>query len=78
MNCLSRYTNLGDDRGYKVVVDEAGQITLTAQQGRPGPVSDLTMVMLTLSSQQCQELIALLEMAITSGTRRRRLSLHSM
>jgi hypothetical protein len=78
MNCLSRYTDVGDDRGYRVVVDEAGQITLTAQQGPSGPVSDLTTVILRLSSEQCHDLIALLEMAITSGTRRRRLSQHSI
>lgn len=62
---LTRYVELGDNHGYRIVVDESGQISLTAQQGPPGPVSNLTMVGLTLTPEQCQELIALLNTAIS-------------
>lgn len=63
MNRLSRYVDVGDNTGYRITVDEDGHITLVTQQGPPGPVSELRVIPLALTPDQCNELIGWLTQA---------------
>jgi hypothetical protein len=63
MNRLSRYVDVGENTGYRITVDDAGHVTLMAQQGPPGLVSDLTVIPLALTRDQCNELIGWLTQA---------------
>jgi len=57
--------SLADDRGCRIQVDDGGEISLVAQQGPPGPVTDLTTVVLPLGPREAHHLTMWLNMAIS-------------
>jgi hypothetical protein len=64
---LIQFMSLADDQGCRIQVDDGGEISLVAQQGPPGPVSDLTMVALPLTPRDAHHLTMWLNMAISAA-----------
>ena len=59
--------SFADDQGCRIQVDDGGEISLVAQQGPPGPVSNLTMVALPLTPRDAHHLTMWLNMAISAA-----------
>jgi hypothetical protein len=64
---LTQFMLLADDQGCTVEVDDGGQISLVAQQGPPGPETNLTMVVLPLTPRDAHGLTIWLNMAISAA-----------
>ncbi len=64
---LTQFMSLAEDRGCRIQVDDGGEISLIARQGPPGPVTDLTMVVLPLSPRDAHHLTMWLNLAISAA-----------
>ena len=64
---LTQFMSLADDQGCRIQVDDRGEISLVAQQGPPGPVTNLTMVVLPLTPRDARHLTMWLNMAISAA-----------
>ena len=66
---LTQFMLLAEDQGCRFQVDDGGEISLVAQQGPPGPVSELTMVTLPLSPRDAHHLTMWLNIAMSAAKR---------
>jgi hypothetical protein len=64
---LTQFMSLADDHGCRIQVDDGGEISLVAQHGPPGPVGNLTMVVLPLTPSDAHHLTMWLNMAISAA-----------
>jgi hypothetical protein len=64
---LTQFMLLAEDRGCVIQVDDGGEISIAAQQGRPGSGSNPSMVVLPLSARDAQHLTMWLTMAIRAA-----------
>ena len=65
---LTQFMSLADDRGCRIQVDDGGAISLVAQQGPPGEVSNLTMVVLPLTPRDAHHVAMWLDMAMSAAS----------
>lgn len=64
---LTQFMLLAEDRGCVIQVDDGGEISLAAQEGRPGSGSDPSMVVLPLSARDAHHLTMWLNIAISAA-----------
>ena len=64
---LTQFMSLADDQACRIQVDDGGEISLVAQQGPPGPASDLTTVALPLTPRDAHHLVMWLNLAMNAA-----------
>ena len=65
---LTQFMSLADDEACRIQVDDGGEISLVAQHGPPGPVANLTTVVLPLTPRDAHHLTMWLNMAISAAS----------